>query len=286
MTHVKMIFLVLFLPLSMLAQEGMTLDEYRYLTKGFAYQKEMGLDASKAGYTIIEKRSIDEVRIISLTKETLTIPQGLLFIISQKGQKDNYICLPNNQADARVKELFQVDQQNITNYQVRKKFHQAVQHSLFETFVNHQKTAVPHTSLKNQENSSPTIKAPQIIEEQVTSKGAIPDDYDRSLSVKNAQQKQKKSVNTNTQIKIGGALDERSLVVAPVILEEHYQKGLVVIKICVDESGAISQAKYTQKGSTTLDKRLKELALNSAQETIFIKSDRPKSCGTITYHFK
>ena len=80
MIQFKIIFLIILLPTFVFAQEGMTLDEYRYLTKGFAYQKEMGLDASKAGYQIIEKKSIDDVQLVILKKETISTPQGLSLI--------------------------------------------------------------------------------------------------------------------------------------------------------------------------------------------------------------
>ena len=45
-------FVLLFFPIMLLAQSETTLDEYKYLTKGYAYQKEMGLDGGKEGYAI------------------------------------------------------------------------------------------------------------------------------------------------------------------------------------------------------------------------------------------
>ena len=285
MIQFKIIFLIILLPTFVFAQEGMTLDEYRYLTKGFAYQKEMGLDASKAGYQIIEKKSIDDVQLVILKKETISTPQGLLFIISAEGKKDTYICLPNNFAKARVKELFELDQEKIRDASIMSKFHQAVQHTLFDSYLDIEKNAqivVAKDSFgKKQHSDHPTTT-----ENDLTSKGIHPENYEVNLSVKEPEQNLEKSVNNNTNIKIGGTLDQRALVSEPVVLGAHYNKGMVVIKICVNENGKVIQAKYTQKGSTTFNKQLKKLAVNSAKKTIFAKSDRPKSCGTITYHFK
>ena len=40
-------FAFLIFPVILLAQSETTIEEYKYLTKGYAYQKEMGLDGIK-----------------------------------------------------------------------------------------------------------------------------------------------------------------------------------------------------------------------------------------------
>jgi hypothetical protein len=44
--------LFLLMSFSLFAQEGTTLEEYRYLSKGYLYQKELGLDIHKNGYSV------------------------------------------------------------------------------------------------------------------------------------------------------------------------------------------------------------------------------------------
>ena len=119
-----------------MGQEGMTLEEYRYLKKGYSYQKEMGLDASKIGYKIGEGNMIGDVQMVTMIKENGNTPQGLLFIIPDETGKNTLICLPNNNAETRVKELHQSDQDQIISHLVKRKYQNALEQLLFFTIEN------------------------------------------------------------------------------------------------------------------------------------------------------
>ena len=94
------------------------------------------------------------------------------------------------------------------------------------------------------------------------------------------------TVNASADIKVGGHLSERALSLSPTIAKGYSGKGKVVIKICVDQYGSVTQAKFTQRGSTTFNANLKALALDSARESRFANSELAEQCGTIAYHFK
>ena len=59
-----------------------------------------------------------------------------------------------------------------------------------------------------------------------------------------------------------------------------------MISVCVDKSGKVIKAEYTQKGSTTTDSELKEVAKRAALQFKFTTSEIEEQCGTITVDFK
>ncbi len=66
------------------------------------------------------------------------------------------------------------------------------------------------------------------------------------------------------------------------------EEGIVVVEITVDRTGKVVSAKYTLKGSTTQDSRLKQAAEKAAMKARF-NADTNASAyvkGTITYHFE
>lgn len=294
MKYFNSIAFLLLLPLFVGAQEGTTLEEYRYLSKGYAYQQEMGLDASKAGYSIRPTfQASNEVKVVGMFKSNQTSPQALLFVIDQKNGKSHYICLPNNAANERVNELYTLDQRNLIQTEVKQKYQMAMKEYLFaslgqSTPSNNSIPSAYDVSITNKA-SNPTETAPQ---EVLTSKG-IPDvssyfpktaTSSANTSIPNAQSPSR--VNTSADIKVGGRLSERALSLSPTITKAYSGKGKVVIKICVDQNGSVTHAKFTQRGSTTFNANLKALALNSARESRFANSDMAEQCGTIAYHFK
>ena len=62
-------------------------------------------------------------------------------------------------------------------------------------------------------------------------------------------------------------------------------KGSITLKICVEANGNVFQAKFTQKGSTTMDKKLIEMAKENAVSLKFNPGTAASDCGTITYFF-
>ncbi len=66
------------------------------------------------------------------------------------------------------------------------------------------------------------------------------------------------------------------------------EEGIVVVEITVDRTGRVVSAKYTLKGSTTQNSRLKEAAEKAALKAHFNADPNASAYvkGTITYHFE
>lgn len=86
--------------------------------------------------------------------------------------------------------------------------------------------------------------------------------------------------------RVGGGLGNRGLVHEPKISDNSQKTGRVVISVCVDKTGKVIKAEYTQKGSTTTDSELKDIARRAAMQFRFTDSDIEEQCGTITVDFK
>jgi TonB family protein len=85
---------------------------------------------------------------------------------------------------------------------------------------------------------------------------------------------------------VGGGLGSRGVASAPKITDNSQQQGTVVVKVCVNSSGDVISAEFTQLGSTISDSRLKNLAVSNAQRWKFSPGSVDKQCGTITYRFR
>jgi hypothetical protein len=94
-----------------------------------------------------------------------------------------------------------------------------------------------------------------------------------------------KGVSTGSGM-VGGGLGNRGVKYEPTISDDSQKVGKVVVSVCVDKSGKVISAEYTQRGSTTTDTDLRELAERSARKFIFTESSIEKQCGTITVDFK
>ncbi len=86
--------------------------------------------------------------------------------------------------------------------------------------------------------------------------------------------------------RVGGGLGKRGVLHEPQINDRSQKTGLVVINVCVDKTGKVIKAEYTQKGSTTTDSDLKEIARKAALQFKFTLSEIEEQCGTITVDFK
>jgi len=87
--------------------------------------------------------------------------------------------------------------------------------------------------------------------------------------------------------RVGGGLGSRGVQRAPSVTDNSQKTGVVVIELCVDSNGnVIGTPRFTQKGSTTADARLIQLAISNAKKWKFAKASIDKQCGTIKYDFK
>jgi outer membrane biosynthesis protein TonB len=86
--------------------------------------------------------------------------------------------------------------------------------------------------------------------------------------------------------RVGGGLGNRGVLHEPQINDRSQKTGRVVISVCVDKNGKVIKADYTQKGSTTTDSELKDIARKAALQFKFTLSDIEEQCGTITVDFK
>ncbi len=93
-------------------------------------------------------------------------------------------------------------------------------------------------------------------------------------------------IHTGGKGRIGGGLGNRGVVSEPKIQDNSQATGRVIIKVCVNKSGTVTSAEYTQKGSTTNDGALISIAKRNAMKFRFTTGDVDQQCGTITYDFK
>lgn len=86
--------------------------------------------------------------------------------------------------------------------------------------------------------------------------------------------------------KVGGGLGSRGVARTHKPKDNSQEQGVVVVYVCVDKSGKVLSAEFTQRGSTATSSRLKNLAESSAKQWQFAPGQVDKQCGTITYNFK
>jgi hypothetical protein len=86
--------------------------------------------------------------------------------------------------------------------------------------------------------------------------------------------------------KVGGGLAGRGVVYEPSISDSSQKTGRVVVNVCVDASGKVVSSKFTQRGSTTTDAYLVDLAERSAAQYTFARGEVERQCGTITMDFR
>lgn len=86
--------------------------------------------------------------------------------------------------------------------------------------------------------------------------------------------------------RVGGGLNGRGIEYTPVFSDKSQRTGKVALIICVDKNGKVTGADFTQKGSTTSDSYLIDLARKTALQYRFAKSDIDSQCGTVTIDFK
>jgi hypothetical protein len=283
--------LFLLMSFSLFAQEGTTLEEYRYLSKGYLYQKELGLDIYKSGYKVQTLFTTSkDAQLIGLYEDGRNEIKALLVVIEEPGQTPIYICIPRGNSDERVLSLYNLDVQRLINVESRKMYDNAMQEFLYSSLNNSMGTEQPTTltpesyEMMSKSNSQAFNDASEDI---LVSKGGT-ESVVMTESDKVTEQPVKepaKPIMTQATATISGDVLSREIIVAPNVQTESDKKGSVAVKVCVDMDGFVLSAKYTQRGSTTLDKDLKKVAVDAASKYRFDKSERKEECGIITFQF-
>lgn len=275
--------LALFIAASLFAQEkGTTLEEYRYLSKGYVYQLEMGLDAQKEGYLVKNLfQASNGSDLIGLYKIGVAAPRALLVILNQEADKATYVCIPNGSADKRVKALVAGDQQNISTA-LKLDYQTAVNEYLFAALANpemntlSQATAPKHTPFSYQ-NDETLVSRSADLEKYIEPAQKL-----EASTVSNKKAISNKKVSKSS---LHGDIADRTIIKAEEVAVNTRKRGVVAIKICVDADGNVTSAKFTQRGSTTFDSYLKKVALNAAKNIKFAKRDQLEQCGIVSYKF-
>ena len=86
--------------------------------------------------------------------------------------------------------------------------------------------------------------------------------------------------------RVGGGLSGRGVEYEPSFSDNSQKTGKVNLSICVNNTGRVVKAEFTQRGSTTSDAYLIDLAKKSAMKYKFSKSDNEVQCGTVLVDFK
>jgi len=93
-------------------------------------------------------------------------------------------------------------------------------------------------------------------------------------------------ISTGGNGQVGGGLGSRGILRSPAVTDNSQKTGRVVLRVCVNASGKVISADYTQSGSTTTDSQLISIAKRNAQAWRFSEGNVDRQCGTITYDFK
>ncbi len=285
-----------------LAQEGTTLEEYRYFSKGYIYQLEMGLDAQKDGYQVKNLfTASNNGDLVGLYKNGQQEPRALLVILQPGTKNTAYVCVPNGNAESRVKELATAEQAKLSMAQ-RQQYQAALNEFLFAALSspdNQELALRPQTqipinygsseSLANQSSTKPeaqvTVKSPQKVIVPTTADFQYNPQTQATVNTPVPGNKPAVEAKNMSSAVILGELSTRGVIKKQDAAVNTNSRGVVSIKVCVDNQGNIKTAKFTQRGSTTFNSSLKAAALKAAKETQFTKLDIAEQCGIIQYSF-
>ena len=278
----KLLVLILFsFPYFLLAQSGTSADEYKYLTKGYVYQKEMGLDG-KAGYAVKPLFTASNGLAFSgLFKDSNNDLKGVLLEMRRAEGKPHYICLPNNNSQNAIRGMYENDLKQKLSLAEKEAFDKA----LLE-FAMNQVAGGKMTNQISQNKTNATFDEP-VPSSYDTQVPLFAEDFggdsDKDLVAKSVNS-ENLPIDKNVEALV--KLEGRATLSSPVARGTHSKKGTVVIKVCVDADGLVKSAKFTQRGSNTFNKDLKQQALNATRSAKFSSSTKREQCGTVTFKFK
>ena len=97
--------------------------------------------------------------------------------------------------------------------------------------------------------------------------------------------KVEEGISTGTGM-VGGGLGGRGVVSSPILKDDSNNRGSVVVAICLDKDGNVTEAKFQLQGSTITSGKLRDLAVSNARQWRFKPGNEDRQCGIITYSFK
>ena len=283
---------------NLMAQEGTTTEEFRYLTKGYAYQKEMGLDASKKGYDFktVWENEAEGLEILGMysTKENELRALLAIFSNSDKLAAPTYLCIPNSNASSEIVNEYNRTRDGAIGYENRRKLDNAMRKMVFENLGSNSEAIV---------FKKPEVKEYQMVESKFDT---IESNYDVAKEEMVTKSPKAEIVMSPAPIlvpspeinkkgpagpafvnhSVAGEIENRGVKNWPEFQQKTKRKGFVNIKVCVDSKGQVSSAKFTQKGSSTLNKELISLAIENANRVVFEPNAESLSdCGILKYSF-
>ncbi len=302
---------------TVIAQQGTSLEEYRYLSKGYAYQIDLGLDATKEGYSFRPVYDASNaLEFIGMYRTGQQTPRALLCVFPGRANS-TYLCLPNRDSEQQIKDMYQQDRTRLSQGQLRM-LETALVELVYAEMGNPnqplvQAPVVQTPSSYGQEevftarggNPEPLVatanSAPRYPGQSPLTKDTRPPSYSNTNTTSTpinqtvARAIPAEPVNTNTttapanasptQLQLNFQLDDRAVRYQAPLVTNTRKKGVIVIKLCVDASGEVTTSKFTQRGSTTFDSSLISLALENAASLRFEANALPEQCGTISYRF-
>ena len=93
-------------------------------------------------------------------------------------------------------------------------------------------------------------------------------------------------IDEKLTLTIFNGLGDRVLEEQPNIFMLSDQDGIVVIDICVNRTGRVTEASFNREESTILRSSMTSLALRKAKEFLFEASGRAEQCGSMIYRIK
>ena len=281
MMNKLLVLIFLLFPFFLSAQSGTSADEYKYLTKGYAYQKEMGLDG-KAGYAVKSLFTASNGLTFSgLFQEANNNLKAVLVVVKRAEGTPHYICLPNNNSRNSIKGMYENDLRQQLSLVEKDAFDKA----LLEFAMSNAGGGKMESNISQNKSNLPFDEpVPSSYDTEVP---LFADDFggdaDKEL-VKKSVDNKNLPINTNVEALV--KLEGRATLSRPLVKGANNKNGIVVIKVCVDADGVVTSAKFTQRGSNTFNNDLKQQALAATQRAKFSSSLKKEQCGTITYKFK
>lgn len=93
-------------------------------------------------------------------------------------------------------------------------------------------------------------------------------------------------IDEKLTLTIFNGLGDRAVEDQPNIFMLSDQDGIVVIDICVNRTGRVTEASFNRNESTILRSSMTSLALRKAKEFLFEASGRAEQCGSMIYRIK